>query len=70
LTTFPPFGPETTESNWRFGVVAGADLDVIAGRHFSITPQLRVHLIDRGMNNSLGLAAVVWRPAVVARARF
>src|SRR6185295_18183994 len=68
-TIFPPFGPETTESSWRFGVVAGADLDVIAGPHFSIAPQLRVHVIDRATNNSLGLASLVWRPAVVARAR-
>lgn len=72
---FGPYGPERSLTRWTVGITSGVDVDVAAGRHLSIVPQLRFHWIERadsghGDSGFLGLSPWIWRPAIGVRARF
>lgn len=71
---FGPFSAQTELTRITFGLTGGMNLVWTVGKHFDFGPLLRVHWISRAAvgeeNGSLGLGAVIVRPAVAAGIRF
>jgi hypothetical protein len=75
---FGPYGPQTTLSRWTVGITGGVDVGIHLSHRVQVTPQVRVHWIQRASLSSfpapdnafLGLSAIVIRPAVGLRFAF